>query len=401
MCALAACTAAPLGRGCVGWVNQGPFHVVDAGATENVPNSTVIGAVSALVLSGNVTFIGTTNGGVWRTENIYAAPERLHWAPMFDQQNVSCSSIAALAQDADAPQRLVAGCGLASSWLSQFGELNGLVQSLDAGLTWQPLSAFPRDLGVASIALRAPSTITVAVKLQVLHGTLPSSTSTQRGVWRSADGGASWTKIALPGVAINDTTTRSAALRLVADPNDSSFLVVATAAGAFVSRDAGFSFAAASHGLPVSLNTSTVARADNAVIAIASRAATVGGPRTRVIWLGFAACPDYGADGCAFAIYRSKDDGASWQPMTEPGTIEPSRRGEFFGLGDQGFLHFAMAADPEGARFVAWADACPFGGHDVNVEVYLEFHIVLFLRVVSSPVARPHSRHIWRARCQC
>jgi hypothetical protein len=343
-----------MGRGCVGWVNQGPFHVVDPGATENVPNSTVIGAVSALVLRGDVAFIGTTNGGVWRTENIHAAPERLHWSPMFDHQtNVSCTSIAALAQDADAPQRLVAGCGLASSWLSQFDELNGLVQSLDAGLTWQPLSAFPRDLGVASIALRAPSVITVAVKLQVLYGTQPAPASKQRGVWRSADGGASWAKIALPGVAIDDTTARSAALRLAADPNDSSFLVVATAAGAFVSRDAGATFVAASSGLLVTVNTSTVSRADNAVIAIASRTAAGGGPLTRVIWLGFAACPDFGADGCAFAIYRSIDDGASWVSMTEPGTIEPSRGGKFFGLGDQGFIHFAMAADPEGVCAMA------------------------------------------------
>ena len=360
LCALAMATdssshatpaSVPVGRGCAGWVNAGPFHVADSSPfmTENVPNTTVIGAVSALVLRGNVAFIGTVNGGVWRTENIHAAPERLHWSPMFDHQSdVSCTSIAALAQDADAPQRLVAGCGylVSSSGFGNLNELNGLMQSLDAGLTWQPLNAFPSDLGIASIALRAPSIIIVAVKLEVFgFGSLP--TSTQRGVWRSSDGGASWNKCALPGVAVDEATARSSALRLVADPNDSSFLVVATPAGAFVSRDAGASFVAASNGLPVALNTSTVSRADNAVIAIASRSALVGGPLARVIWLGFAACPIFGAS-CAFAIYRSVDDGASWQSMSEPGTIEASQGGKFFGLGNQGNIHFAMAADPEG-----------------------------------------------------
>jgi hypothetical protein len=354
----------PVGRGCAGWVNAGPFQFADNRpiVTENVPNATVIGAVSALVLRGDVAFVGTVNGGVWRTENIHAAPERLHWSPMFDQQkNVSCVSIAALAQDTYAPHRLVAGCGLPSS-TGQFNELNGLVQSLDAGLTWQPLSAFPRDLDIASIALRVPSIITVAVRLQVVYGLPPFgwdvlSTSTQRGVWRSSDGGASWNKCALPGVAVDDATERSAALRLVADPNDSTFLVVATPAGAFVSRDAGASFVAASNGLPVTDRRSTVARAINAVIAIGSRAAAVGGPLARVIWLGFAACPSFDATvmgtRCSYAIYRSVNDGDSWQTMSEPGTIEPSQGGRFFGLGDQGFIHFAMAADPEGTSMFA------------------------------------------------
>ena len=354
-------SSAPVGRGCAGWVNAGPFQFQDNRPilTENVPNATVIGAVSALVLRGNVAFIGTVNGGVWRTENIHAAPERLHWSPMFDHQtDVSCTSIAALAQDVDAPQRLVAGCGLPSS-TGQFDELNGLMQSLDAGLTWQPLNAFPRDLGIASIALRAPDIITVAVRLQVVYGLPPFGlallpTSTQRGVWRSSDGGASWNKCALPGVAVDDATGRSAALRLVADPNDSTFLVVATPAGAFVSRDAGASFVAASFGLPVTDSKSTVARAVNAVIAIASRAASIGGPLTRVIWLGFVACPSFDATVmgtfCSYAIYRSVNDGDSWQSMSEPGTIEPSQGGKFFGLGDQGSIHFAMAADPEGTK---------------------------------------------------
>jgi hypothetical protein len=174
-------------------------------------------------------------------------------------------------------------------------------------------------------------------------------------VWRSSDGGASWNKCALPGVAVDDATGRSAALRLEADPNDSTFLVVATPAGAFVSGDAGASFVAASVGLPVTDSKSMVARAVNAVIAIASRSASVGGPRTRVIWLGFAECPSVDFTGvmgtfCSYAIYRSVNDGASWQSMSEPGTIEPSQGGKFFGLGDQGIIHFAMAADPEGTN---------------------------------------------------
>ena len=55
------------------------------------------GAITRIVLQGDVAFIGTTNGGVWKTTNIHV-PRGIdvHWEPVLDQQPVSCSSIGEL-----------------------------------------------------------------------------------------------------------------------------------------------------------------------------------------------------------------------------------------------------------------------------------------------------------------
>src|SRR5688572_19554876 len=53
------------------WVEQGPGQV-RGGAVEGIPFEPVTGAVSAIVAhptDANVVWVGTVNGGVWRTTN--------------------------------------------------------------------------------------------------------------------------------------------------------------------------------------------------------------------------------------------------------------------------------------------------------------------------------------------
>lgn len=54
-------------------------------------------------------FVGSANGGVWRTtDGTAASPE---WTPVTDNQPVQCSSIAALTVAGSASQTIFAGYG--------------------------------------------------------------------------------------------------------------------------------------------------------------------------------------------------------------------------------------------------------------------------------------------------
>lgn len=312
------------------WTSQGPFRVTDTGlSTENVPSaSTVIGAVSALVLDGDTALIGTTNGGVWKTDNIHAADGNVHWYSATDMSNITCTSIGALVQDPFDRNHYLAGCAPSSSWMSQFSELNGLMHSHDGGKTWNMISAFPLNLGLYSIVIPAPGHILVGVRLE--FDLIIRTQSSQRGIWHSADSGKTWAKVSLPNLSVNDTTTASAIYRMVSDPADPTFVVAGSRMGLYISANAGASFHNVSHSLDLN-NASAIVTSDNIVLSIASK--LVGTVRQRVIWAGFTSCPDYGSNGCVFAIYRSIDNGTSWSLMSQPGTME---RSGFSGLGAQG-----------------------------------------------------------------
>lgn len=275
------------------------------------------------MLNGDVAFIGTTNGGVWKTDNIHA--NYVHWYSSTDMQPITCTSIGGLTIDPFESQHVVAACSPVSSWTSQFSELNGLMETFDGGKTWSMLGGdFPLDLGVPSVVIPAPKTILAGVKLEFKRAT--RSNSVLRGVWHSIDGGRKWTKVALPGIDVNDNTTNSAIFRLVADPLQSQFVLALSRKGVHLTRDGGQTWTLSTNGLnvgsePVSLTVNAVASIANVPLA--------NGTVQRVLWVGFTSCPD----NCVFGVWRSLDDGRSWSKMTEPGTNETAG---FYGLGDQG-----------------------------------------------------------------
>jgi hypothetical protein len=242
-----------------------------------------------------------------------------------DQQNVTCTSISAVAINPSNRQHLLAGCGSVSSGTATFSELNGVMQSFDAGATWTMLTGFPLNLSISSIVINSNISL-VSVRRENSVATGIRASSTQRGIWRSIDAGVTWSKVALPGISVSSTSSKSALFRLAQDPRQPEFVVAASPMGIHLSADAGMTWSLSTNGLNVSAS-SVISLASNAVLGVASSGS--GNSLLRVIWVGFTSC----SSSCSYEIYRSIDNGAQWAVMSEPGSWE---RSGFYGLGDYG-----------------------------------------------------------------
>jgi photosystem II stability/assembly factor-like uncharacterized protein len=130
----------------------------------------------------NTFYVGVNNGGVWKTTDAGRT-----WHPIFDSE--STGSIGAIAIAPSNPDIIYVGSGegLRRPDLSTG---NGIYKSTDAGTTWRHLGL--RDgQQIASIIVDPtnPDRVFVAV---LGH---PYGPNPERGIFRSTDGGKTWTKI--------------------------------------------------------------------------------------------------------------------------------------------------------------------------------------------------------------
>ena len=100
----------------------------------------VVGAVTAVAASptnSNILYVGTANGGIWRTND--ATDPNPIWTPLTD--NMASLSIGSLAFDpTDASgQTLVAGVARTSEYGRAGGLLTGILRTTDGGATWTQL----------------------------------------------------------------------------------------------------------------------------------------------------------------------------------------------------------------------------------------------------------------------
>jgi photosystem II stability/assembly factor-like uncharacterized protein len=149
-------------------------------------------------------YLGTAGGGVWKTVNGGAT-----WTPLFDKQSVS--SIGAVAIDPRDHRVVWVGTGETNprndvSW----GD--GLYKSIDGGKTWTNVG-LTETHAIASIVIdpRNPDVVIVGALGDVF------ADSPERGVYRTTDGGRSWTKTLFVG-------PQSGVSELVAAPNDPDVL---------------------------------------------------------------------------------------------------------------------------------------------------------------------------------
>src|SRR4051812_11591621 len=151
------------------WRNVGPFR---AGR---------ISAASGAIGQPGVFYVGTPNGGVWKTTS---AGET--WFPIFDSIT-SVSSIGAVEVAPSDPSVVYVGTGDLNSFFDGRGD--GMYKSTDAGHSWRHIG-LERTLQITTILVhpRDPSTLLVSAL-----GNLQSDSS-ERGVFRSTDGGATWTR---------------------------------------------------------------------------------------------------------------------------------------------------------------------------------------------------------------
>ena len=146
-------------------------------------------------------YFGAVNGGVWKSIDAGRV-----WEPIFDSQPVA--SIGAIAVAASAPDVVYVGSG-ESTLRDSVGFGNGMYKSTDAGKSWTHIGlADTQHIGKIAIDLHNPDVLFVAA-----IGHLYAS-STERGVFRSRDGGKSWQKVLYKNADVG-------AVDVVIDPTNS------------------------------------------------------------------------------------------------------------------------------------------------------------------------------------
>lgn len=139
-------------------------------------------AVAGVPGDSRTFYFGAVDGGVWKTTNAGVT-----WTPIFDGQPVA--SVGALAVAPSDPRVIYVGTG-ETDIRSDFSSGNGVYKSIDGGATWT--HAGLEDTGQISQIVIDPQNPTIVYVGALGHAYAPNE---QRGVYKSEDGGAHWQKV--------------------------------------------------------------------------------------------------------------------------------------------------------------------------------------------------------------
>ncbi|MGC1381094.1 MAG: hypothetical protein WA814_08745 [Candidatus Baltobacteraceae bacterium] len=139
-------------------------------------------AIDGIANQPNVFYIAAVNGGIWKTEDAGRT-----WRPVFDGEPTG--SIGALAVAPSNPQIVYAGSGEGLQ-RPDLAIGDGIYKSVDGGATWTHLGLRDGEQ-IASIAVDP----TDAQRLFVAVLGHPYGPNEERGVYRSVDGGASFQRV--------------------------------------------------------------------------------------------------------------------------------------------------------------------------------------------------------------
>jgi photosystem II stability/assembly factor-like uncharacterized protein len=270
------------------WRMIGPFRGGRTRAATGVPGQP------------NVFYVGQVDGGVWKSDDFGRT-----WNPIFDSQPTQSVGAIAVAPSDPNIVYVASGEGLHRPDLSVG---NGIYKSADAGKTWQHLGLRDGEqIPALVVDPRDPNKVFAAV---LGH---PYGANEERGIYRSTDGGSSWTK-----VLYKDANTGGADIEL--DPSNPGVLYASmweetlapwedgndidgTKGGLFKSTDGGDTWKQLTKGLPENINHIQVAIAASDSKRLYATLATMqeGG---------------YGS-GAGLGVYRSDDAGESWYKATD------------------------------------------------------------------------------------
>ena len=256
-------------------------------------------AVAGVPSEPNVFYIGAVNGGVWKTRDAGRT-----WQPIFDGQPTQSVGAIAIAPSDPNIIYVASGEGLRRPDLSVG---NGIYRSADGGRTWTHGGLIDgQQIPEVAVDPRDPNRLFAAV---LGH---PYGPNEERGIYRSRDGGMTWER-----VLYKDADTGGSAVAL--DPAHPDVVYAAlwqsrlgpwedknefegTNGGLFKSTDGGTSWKRLGGGLPDNLtqiNFSIAASAPQRIYAVAGT--TEPGEYSSAAGLG---------------VYRSDDAGEHWARIT-------------------------------------------------------------------------------------
>lgn len=166
-----------------------------------------ITAIDVVINQPEIIYAGAASGGVWKSESGGIA-----WEPIFDKQ--LAISVGAIAIQQSNPDVIWVGTGEGNPRNSITGGY-GLYKSLDAGKTWQLMGLEKtRNIHRIIIDKNNPNTVYVAA-----IGS-PWGEHTERGVYKTTDGGKTWQNILF-------VNTKTGCADLVVDPSNPNKLIAA------------------------------------------------------------------------------------------------------------------------------------------------------------------------------
>jgi len=256
-------------------------------------------AVTGVPSQPSVFYVGAVNGGVWKTDDAGRT-----WRPIFDEQ--ATQSIGAIAVAPSDPNIIyvASGEGLLRPDLSVG---NGIYRSRDGGRTWTHLGLSDgQQIAELAIDPHDPARLFAAV---LGH---PYGPSSERGIYRSADAGASWQR-----VLYKDADTGGSAVAIDPAHPDTVYAGLwqsrlgpwedknefnGTGGGLFKSSDGGNTWKRLSAGLPQSLSQVNIAIAPST-------------PQRLYLSVGTTEPGGY-SSATGLGVFRSDDAGESWTRIT-------------------------------------------------------------------------------------
>jgi photosystem II stability/assembly factor-like uncharacterized protein len=150
-------------------------------------------AVSGVPGDSTTFYFGAVNGGIWKTTDAGTV-----WTPIFDGQPVG--SIGAIAVAPSDPKTIYAGTG-ESDVRSDLSSGDGVYKSSDGGASWTHVGL--EDTRQISRIVVDPQNANVVYVGALGHAYGPNA---ERGVYKSVDGGAHWAKVLDqgPDIGISD-----------------------------------------------------------------------------------------------------------------------------------------------------------------------------------------------------
>jgi len=254
----------------------------------------------------NVFYIGVNNGGIWKTTDYGRV-----WTPIFDDQPTG--SIGAIAIAPSDPNVIYAGSGEGLQ-RPDLSTGDGIYKSTDAGKTWMHLGLRDgQQIPMIAVDPRDPNRLFVAV---LGH---PYGPNSERGIFRSSDGGRTFEKVLY-------RDENSGAIDVVIDPSNPRTVYAAMwearqgpwengafsgpGSGIFKSTDGGTTWKQLTAGLPAT--GELLGRAGLEVCAAnAQRLYAIAGTTKE-----------------SGGLYRSDDGGETWSRMSEDDRIW-GRPGDF------------------------------------------------------------------------
>src|SRR5580704_12721084 len=224
------------------WTPLGPQPTANTQFYGNVSGRVTAVAVDPCDATGNTVYAGGADGGVWVSFNALSG-NPVTWQPLTDSEpSLSTGAIALVSK----PCQIVNGHAQSNLILVGTGESNyahdslygaGVLRSSDGGQTWTQDSTFtssasqgPGASGPYIAALAVQPHQTNPVVLAAVQGTdFAAGGALPSGVWRSTDGGNTWSRVQPGGSASSPPFNPATDVKF--DPGDSSGQTVYAALG--------------------------------------------------------------------------------------------------------------------------------------------------------------------------